>query len=58
MSVPNVASHIKEDKDEDEQGEKFEFDDSDDTRTPEMSSGSLMKGEWTTHTQQFQTFIP
>ncbi|XP_040009743.1 rho guanine nucleotide exchange factor 10-like protein isoform X2 [Xiphias gladius] len=43
VSVPNVASHIKEDKDEDEQGEKFEFDDSDDTRTPEMSSGSLMK---------------
>lgn len=47
MALSNGASHIEEDEDEEEQGEKFEFDDGDDIGPPEMSSGSLMKSDWT-----------
>lgn len=47
MSLSNGAAHIEEDEDEEEQGEKFEFDDGDDIGSPEMSSVSLMKSEWT-----------
>ncbi|XP_051281958.1 rho guanine nucleotide exchange factor 10-like protein isoform X3 [Dicentrarchus labrax] len=37
VSISNGASHVEEDKDEDEQGEKFEFDDGNDIGPPEMS---------------------
>ncbi|XP_070766530.1 rho guanine nucleotide exchange factor 10-like protein [Enoplosus armatus] len=50
VSISNGAPHVEEDDDEDEQGEKFEFDDGDDIRPPDMSCGSLMKSEWSADT--------
>ncbi|XP_068453209.1 rho guanine nucleotide exchange factor 10-like protein [Clinocottus analis] len=50
VSISNGASCIEEDADEEDQGEEFEFDDMDDMEPPVMSSGSLMKSEWSTDT--------
>lgn len=50
MSLSNGASHVEEDEDEEEQGEKFEFDDGDDIGPPERSSVSLMKSDRTADT--------
>lgn len=46
-SVPgsNGVPQLEEDEDEDEQGEKFEFDDSYDSKPAEMSSASVTKSD-------------
>nr|XP_020440941.1 rho guanine nucleotide exchange factor 10-like protein isoform X2 [Monopterus albus] len=54
-SVSNGASPIEEEEGECEQGERFEFDDSDDVGPPEMSSGSVMRTDWSTHTTESHT---
>lgn len=57
VSISNGVSRIEEDEDEDEQGEKFEFDDGIDIGPPQMSCGSLMKSEWTTDTSGLNLYV-
>ncbi|XP_041654440.1 rho guanine nucleotide exchange factor 10-like protein isoform X1 [Cheilinus undulatus] len=53
-SLPNGMPHTGED-DEDEQGEKFEFDDEYDIGPPETTSTSLMKSDMTRTEEKNQT---
>ncbi|XP_045912462.1 rho guanine nucleotide exchange factor 10-like protein isoform X1 [Micropterus dolomieu] len=57
VSISNGVSRIEEDEDEDEQGEKFEFDDGIDIGPSQMSCGSLMKSEWTTDTSGLNLYV-
>ena len=41
-SLSNGESHIKEDQDQEEQGEKFEFDDEEDIGPPERSGWTIV----------------